>query len=565
MLRKLGFLVLGLSVAMSAMAADRSATISGRVQSNTGVPQMGALVEVIGSAASILRAFTDENGGYSVGGLTPGTYSVKVSAPLFLPSMRQGLGLAAGSSVVVNLTLNSLFAVVQIAPLRGNNDSDDWKWVLRSVSSRPVLRFQQSGGAASTLDAAEGSNGSGADLKGALSFVAGSSSDGFGGVSDMNTGFSLERSVFSNGLVALSGNLGSGDNLPDAVVRASYRRQVNDGSEAELALTLRRLASPDLNLTTSDFEAMALTASDRFALGDRLEFKGGSEIESIQFINRVSAARPFGSLAYHPSPDTVIEYAYATSEPATREEKGFDSAPADLSESGPRMSAANSSITLERAHHQELSFSHREGKTRLQMAVYSDRISDPALTGVGDYTSESGEVLPDIYSGTFTYRGRSLDTQGVRMVVQRDLNSRLTATADYAFGGVLDLANQNASLDSVRELTTTRYRHALTGKLKGTLPGTGTRWIVSYRWVNGEALTPVDIFNSSAGQADPYLNLFLRQRIPSMGFLPSHLEAIVDLRNLLAEGYVPVVAQDGHTVYLVQAARSFRGGLAFTF
>jgi len=40
---------------------------------------------------------------------------------------------------------------------------------------------------------------------------------------------------------------------------------------------------------------------------------------------------------------------------------------------------------------------------------------------------------------------------------------------------------------------------------------------------------------------------------------------LVDLRNLLAQGYVPVIAPDGHTVYLMQSARSVRGGLAFTF
>jgi hypothetical protein len=83
--------------------------------------------------------------------------------------------------------------------------------------------------------------------------------------------------------------------------------------------------------------------------------------------------------------------------------------------------------------------------------------------------------------------------------------------------------------------------------------------------VNGSALTPVDMFNTSAGRSDPYLNVFLRQPLPGTGFLPGKMEAIVDLRNLLAEGYEPVIGQDGRTVYLVQAARSVRGGVAFTF
>ena len=43
------------------------------------------------------------------------------------------------------------------------------------------------------------------------------------------------------------------------------------------------------------------------------------------------------------------------------------------------------------------------------------------------------------------------------------------------------------------------------------------------------------------------------------------MEILMDLRNLLAEGYVPVMLRDGHTLYLVQSARSVRGGVAFSF
>jgi hypothetical protein len=73
------------------------------------------------------------------------------------------------------------------------------------------------------------------------------------------------------------------------------------------------------------------------------------------------------------------------------------------------------------------------------------------------------------------------------------------------------------------------------------------------------------MFNASAGQSDPFLNIYVRQPLPGTGFFPVHMEAMLDLRNLLAQGYVPVMGQDGHTVYLVQSARSVRGGLAFVF
>jgi hypothetical protein len=101
--------------------------------------------------------------------------------------------------------------------------------------------------------------------------------------------------------------------------------------------------------------------------------------------------------------------------------------------------------------------------------------------------------------------------------------------------------------------------------MAGTLPKAKTKWIASYKWTSGQALTAVDMFNVSAGQADPYLNVFIRQPIPSIGFLPGHMEALLEIRNLIAQGYVPVVGRDGQTLYLVQSARSVRGGVAFTF
>jgi hypothetical protein len=299
-------------------------------------------------------------------------------------------------------------------------------------------------------------------------------------------------------------------------------------------------------------------------LGDILELKFGSELQTIQFMGRVNAFKPFGSADLHLTPNTVLEYQYASAIPNTRMEKGFDSAPADLTETGPRMSITDFKPAVERAHHQEVSVSQRIGKNNVQAAFYSDRVADPVLTGVGDMNAESGDVLPDVYSGTFSYQGTDLETSGMRLVLQRKLLADLTATLDYAYGGALDLTRPDVQLQDAREWIHTERRHALAAKFSGTIPHAKTRWIASYRWTSGPALTPVDLFNSSAGQSDPYLNVFLRQPIPA-SFLSGHMEMLVDLRNLLAQGYVPVMGRDGRTVYLVQSARSVRGGIAFNF
>src|SRR5205823_11657463 len=66
------------------------------------------------------------------------------------------------------------------------------------------------------------------DLKGTLSFVAGSPSGGFGSTSDMNTGFAVEKSIFSSGTMAVQGNVGYGSGSPTAV-RSEERRVGKEG------------------------------------------------------------------------------------------------------------------------------------------------------------------------------------------------------------------------------------------------------------------------------------------------------------------------------------------------
>ncbi len=561
MLRKFGSLLIVLGLALPVWAAGKPGSISGYVRSAGGAPQMGAMVEVLGSAIHSLRVFTDAKGFYSVAGLLPGIYNLKVSAPYFLPALRQRVGLRAGGSVVVNVTLSTLFEAVQFAPSGSSGDDDDWKWVLRSSANRPVLRVLSDGSVLLVPAAEQTSHG----VTGTLALLAGSAADGFGSPQDMSTAFSVEKSIFSSGTVSLGGNVGYGDGPSAAVLRASYSHKMANGSLPQVALTLRTLPSPDAGLRNESLQALALTTSDDFTVADVLELKFGSELQTIQFMGRVSAFRPFGSASLHLSPNTVVAYSYATSEPDSRIEKGFESAPADLSESQPRVSIVGFEPTLEHAHHQELALSRRVGGTSLQAAVYSDTVADPALTGVGEFTDDSGEALPDPYSGTFTYRGRNLDARGLRLVLQRKMTSDITATLDYGYGGVLDLGKADVSLQDARQWTESRDRHSVAVKVNGTVLSSKTRWIASYGWVSGQALTPVDMFNASPGQTDPYLSFFLKQPIPGTGSLPCHMDAMIDIRNLLAQGYVPLMGSDGRTVYLVQAARSVRGGLAFTF
>jgi hypothetical protein len=191
-----------------------------------------------------------------------------------------------------------------------------------------------------------------------------------------------------------------------------------------------------------------------------------------------------------------------------------------------------------------------------------------ALTGVGDAEGitdfESANILPDVYSNTFAFNGGDICSQGMRFVAQRIFSEALTATLDYAYGGALEVENPNTFIGEAT--LNNRRQHAVAAKLNGQMPVMHTRWIASYKWTGGNnVVTTVDGFNASAGQADPYLSIFVRQPIPGLSFMPGRVEALIDVRNLLSQGYVPMIAQDGRTVYLVQSSRAIRGGFAFNF
>src|SRR5512138_3433407 len=144
--RKLGYAVLVMALVIPASATVSPGSITGVVRNSAGTPQMGAMVEVFTRATQSKVVFTDERGRYSAGGLQPGTYHVKVSAPTFLPSLRENVGLKAGAAVLVNVTLSTLFEAMQMLPVRrSSSDEEGWKWTLRSVANRPILRVMDGG------------------------------------------------------------------------------------------------------------------------------------------------------------------------------------------------------------------------------------------------------------------------------------------------------------------------------------------------------------------------------------------------------------------------------------
>ena len=548
----------------AAAFAASDASLSGRIQNSAGKPQMGVVVEVYStSALPVARAYTDAQGAYQIADILPGRYFLKASADQFLPSVREGIVLKAGSHLLVNLTLTTLIEAFQFLPAQRADvkGEDDWRWTLRSAANRPILRVLEHDG----LVVVSREQKKETPMKAVLAFSTGSDGDGVN-AADTRTTFALERSLFGSGTMSFSGNVGSFDGPAFGAIRASYKHALPNGSEPQIALTVRRFATSDLLTHHAGVNAVSLGLSDHMALANFLEAEYGGELQSIQFRGRAVAFRPFATLTGHLSENATVQYLFTTTRPNSHAELGMSSVMTDLSQTDPRVALYGGEAQIERASHHELAISRRFGTNNFQVAAYKDSLRNPSLVGVGDVSinddnPSSSNFLPDVISNTFNYMGSNYSASGVRVVAQRKWSNALTTTVDYSFGGAL-LANTENGLPTFH----TANLSSATGKISGKVASTGTSWLASYKWTSSpNVVSAVDLFNNSAGRSDPYLNLFVRQRVPTGSFIPAKMEALVDVRNLLAQGYVPFISPDGHTVYLVQSARSLRGGVAFSF
>ncbi len=211
---------------------------------------------------------------------------------------------------MVNVTLTNLFEAIQLVTVPTQADQDDWKWTLRSISNRPILRVLPDG----TTAVAQSGNPA-TTLKGNITLLAGSPGEGFGSPSDMSAAFSVERSLLSTGTLRLNGNVGYGmDGFPNqaAILRTTYTNHYSDVFEPSISISALRLNSPDINnMPGATLQALSVTSSDRVVLGDMLEMKFGSELQTIQFMGRAHAFKPFGSVDLHLTPNTVLEYQYS--------------------------------------------------------------------------------------------------------------------------------------------------------------------------------------------------------------------------------------------------------------
>ncbi len=532
------------------------------MRDRSGVPQIDAVVQLLRLDASVVAlARTDEHGVFSMPHLLPGTYQLRATENSFMPALRDRIHVTPQQHTIANITLSTLLDTADWLPAKRRQPTeapDDWKWTLRASANRPLLRFADD---ADDVSQAAESRGTAPSLR--LIFDGGAHTFGQGGP---QTTFEMRHDSAEGQamlLRAATGAMGGGA----SEFTAGFVEPLGPGR------TLRTVASVlnqqvDGTGMGQDLETMLLRTAESAQIAPQWMAELGNELEAVRLRGPAAteqiASHPFGSLTWT-SASSTVSYSFATARGAQHAEEL-----ASRESLTPVATIAQGHLGTERGLHQEIRFSRRASSNgaEITFAAFDDTIVHPAITGGGALAAQQaadGDFLYDQASNALLAQGPGYGGFGWMTAASARLRPMLLSV-EYADGPALfapDADQGPVTVEHALRALHGRRAQSATIAASGSIPTTGTRWRTSYRWQPSRSLTAVDPYDSSL--RDAYLNLLLRQPMHIGKIFPGGMEALVDVRNLLAQGYYPFLTADGSTLYFAQMDRSIQGGIAFTF
>ncbi|MBB5338177.1 carboxypeptidase regulatory-like domain-containing protein [Tunturiibacter gelidoferens] len=568
---KIAFLSLMLLSAAVGVAVGQSAAVSGVVRDAQGVAQLGALVQVIAADSAMAgTAFTDLHGRYFISHLLPGQYEVRASAALFVPAMRGNLQLQSGAQAVVNLTLSTLFESTAWLPAerrKADEPGDDWKWTLRSVANRPILRLTEDGDVIMVSSSVRETPKRAERVRAEVT-----AGDGGFGSNGIHNVFAFDRVLDDGAGMTLRADIGTQPGAPfvgqSTEVATGYGMQLGMGGAARTVLSYQghpEVLGPN---GSSGLEVMQLASGQKMQLGDLVDVEAGGTVYVVRTSGYASGSRPFLKVTAHPTENWNFGYRMATSQDL-QSFAGLDTVKREL----PVAAIYQGKIQTEGGLHQEFTVGRKTGRGMVQVAYYSDSLDRVAVSGGGALTAadiaQTGQngasgIIADSTTGNFRFLSAGYNVRGLNVMMTEPLTTNLWVALEYGTGAGLG-AKDGAAVGlpgTGSDLAPVSARTA-TVALRGRVLRSGTAVRAAYRWQPTRLVTAVDPYAPFSDQA--YLSCYLRQTLRLGSLLPPGLEATVDVTNLLAQGYRPFLSADGQTLFLAQSPRTIQAGLAFTF
>lgn len=575
-------------VCLAATSTPLLGSLIGSVADNSGVPQMGALVKLYNRNDKLVEQFvTMADGAFAFPALTPGLYSIRVSLSSFVPAIRKNIAVQPGMQSILAINMATLLSSVELVYTSRNPGtlmSDDWKWVLRStMTTRPVTRLVPGVDISDPNQAARVTAAIFSDTRGVLRVSAGETGNPFAASAntpDLGTTFALATSLFGRNQVQFSGNIGYGANaeLPATGFRTSFSR---GDAGPQVKVTMQQVGlgslrgSPLIGQTGNAplLRTMSVTMLERVSVMDGLDLDYGASLDSVTYVDRLNYVSPFARLRYRAGAGS-LDIGYSSGAPPV-ELLNRDAEDASLQNDIfavsmlPRVSLRGGHAHVQRSENLEVGYKVHIGSRSYSVGAYHEFVRNAALTLSSPANLfAAGELLPELSSNSSVFNVGNYSRSGLTISATQNMGENWSATVAAGRSGVLTTDGTEIGEGGAEDLRRS-MRHGqrlwVRGIVHGTAPVFGTRFITSYEWSDATTLTPGHVYLTQKIYPETGLNLRVRQPLPGWSSLRGRLEATAELRNLLAQGYLPVASSDGRRVVLAQFPRAVRGGLAFIF
>jgi len=580
--------LLGFALTASRVGAAEFGRVSGTVTDTGGNPLMGATVLLTGSGLDaaggienpVERVLTNARGDFSINHLAPGWYSLQVISPTRLPVFRKGVQVKPNVTTKESFALSDIFSHIRWQDPKPNSHAwgDEWKWILRtSASTRPVLRYAKADKAHKRP-----AGSSPLPVRRLIAVIPGSSlGDALAADPGMGTVVAYLHPLDENSDVLVAGSM-SNSPIGGTSFAASYRQGILEINQQEISLVVHRMslqnglpvALPE-NSGLTDSQGMVLHYTRSRQLSSALTLTAGFEVRYLNSVQDARTAHPEASLAYRFSPATLLTVSYGTMD--SGQASTLLDRISDLN-AFPRISMRNHRPLLEDATHAEVRLDRNLSATsRVEFAAYRDMFSDMAVWGTGsvqnlDNMAAQGNVLLNFGGSTAVLNAGRYHSTGMRVAYERDLGHHTQMGVMYDFGDALGVApaggdGEGVSLnpENLASIVRSQFTQAISGKFSVRVPSAKTQVITTYAWMPAGRVTVVDPYGHGRMEFQPFLGVQIRQPLPRIDALPVRIVALVDVRNLLGQGDIPLAQRNGRPIFLTPAYRTVRGGFAVQF
>jgi hypothetical protein len=591
-----------LVLASASSAADLSLPLTGNLLGSVldanGVPQMGATVVLLNKyERQIGKTLTAPDGRFAFASLPADLYSVRVSLASFLPASRDKIAIKAGLDSVLQIHLATLFSSIELSyTIPSGSMSDDWKWVLRSSpATRLITRILEEGPSTSSSAELHPRVFSGTHAMLSINGGDGGLIDSDSTQADLGTGFVVSTNLLGKNQLQIGGTMAQGFGPGAMGLCAIYSRSDAGGfgTPPEVTMTMTQIALLGPQIPGSQAYGASAAAANNVVRdmslsvyevldpveGVHLEYgMTGEAIESLQPTSRIS---PFARITVDAGGVGQLSAAY--SDGGRPDELAAHQA-RQVSETGvadddllaavntlarlPQLSERNGRLELQRTQNYELGYNKTDGSRTYAASIFYENVSNGRVNVTGDLSPlSSSDLLSDGLSNTSAYNIGHYDRSGYIASVDQRVDEDLDVALAYGrMGGfTTDPSGLAQSFGAQEKFLAERNHNVATANLHARVRHAGTQITANYGWVDSGAVIPRHFFTTQNTYISPGFNIIIRQPLPSFFGMPGRLELTADLRNLLAQGYLPLAAGDGHSLLVVQAPRAIRGSLNFIF